>query len=107
MRWPSGCETDVCGRRSATLRPSPMLSPLSIRPNGSAGRRSSAFVRERYAPIAEALEYGMVGINTGAISSELAPFGGVRESGIRREGSRHGVGEFVELKDTLTGGLDK
>jgi succinate-semialdehyde dehydrogenase / glutarate-semialdehyde dehydrogenase len=48
--------------------------------------------------VAEALEYGMVGINTGAISSELAPFGGVKESGIGREGSRHGVEEFVELK---------
>jgi succinate-semialdehyde dehydrogenase / glutarate-semialdehyde dehydrogenase len=55
----------------------------------------------------EALEYGMVGINTGAISSELAPFGGVKESGIGREGSRHGVEEFVELKYTLMGGLDR
>jgi succinate-semialdehyde dehydrogenase/glutarate-semialdehyde dehydrogenase len=57
--------------------------------------------------VAEALEYGMVGINTGAISSELAPFGGVKESGIGREGSRHGVEEFVELKYMLMGGLDR
>ena len=55
--------------------------------------------------VAEALEYGMVGINTGAISSELAPFGGVKESGIGREGSRHGVEEFVEIKYMLMGGL--
>jgi succinate-semialdehyde dehydrogenase / glutarate-semialdehyde dehydrogenase len=57
--------------------------------------------------VAEALEFGMVGINTDAISSELAPFGGMKESGIGREGSRHGVGEFVELKYMLMGGLDR
>ena len=57
--------------------------------------------------VAEALEYGMVGINTGAISSELAPFGGVKELGIGREGSRHGVEEFVEIKYMLMGGLDR
>ena len=57
--------------------------------------------------VAEALEYGMVGINSGAISTELAPFGGVKESGIGREGSRHGAEEFVELKYMLMGGLDR
>ena len=57
--------------------------------------------------VAEALEYGMVGINTGAISSELAPFGGVKELGVGREGSRHGVEEFVEIKYMLMGGLDR
>jgi succinate-semialdehyde dehydrogenase/glutarate-semialdehyde dehydrogenase len=57
--------------------------------------------------VAEALEYGMVGINTGAISTELAPFGGVKESGLGREGSRHGAEEFVEIKYMLMGGLDR
>jgi succinate-semialdehyde dehydrogenase/glutarate-semialdehyde dehydrogenase len=57
--------------------------------------------------VAEALEYGMVGINSGAISSELAPFGGVKESGIGREGSRHGAEEFVEIKYMLMSGLDR
>ena len=47
--------------------------------------------------VAEALEYGMVGINSGVISTEVAPFGGVKESGLGREGSRHGVEEFVCL----------
>ena len=56
--------------------------------------------------VAEALEYGMVGINTGAISTELAPFGGVKESGLGREGSRHGVEEFVEIKYLCLAGLD-
>jgi succinate-semialdehyde dehydrogenase/glutarate-semialdehyde dehydrogenase len=57
--------------------------------------------------VAEALEYGMVGINSGLISSELAPFGGVKESGLGREGSRHGAEEYVEIKYLLMGGLDR
>ncbi len=48
--------------------------------------------------VAEALEYGMVGINTGLISTELAPFGGVKQSGLGREGSKHGVEDFLEMK---------
>jgi len=55
--------------------------------------------------VAESLEYGMVGINTGALASEVAPFGGVKESGIGREGSRHGIEEFTELKYILFSGL--
>jgi succinate-semialdehyde dehydrogenase / glutarate-semialdehyde dehydrogenase len=57
--------------------------------------------------VAEALEFGVAGINTHAILSELAPFGGLNESGIGREGSRHGVEEFVELKYMPMGGLDR
>ncbi|WP_417585708.1 NADP-dependent succinate-semialdehyde dehydrogenase [Nitrincola sp.] len=48
--------------------------------------------------VAEALEYGMVGINTGVISTEVAPFGGVKSSGLGREGSRHGIEEYLEMK---------
>ena len=48
--------------------------------------------------VAEALEYGMVGINTGLISTEVAPFGGVKQSGLGREGSHHGIDEYLELK---------
>ncbi|WP_298422537.1 NAD-dependent succinate-semialdehyde dehydrogenase [Rhodoblastus sp.] len=55
--------------------------------------------------VAEALEYGMVGVNSGIISTEVAPFGGVKESGLGREGSRHGIEEFVEIKYVLLGGL--
>ena len=54
----------------------------------------------------ENLEYGMVGINTGILSSEMAPFGGVKQSGNAREGSHHGITEFTELKYGLIGGLD-
>lgn len=55
--------------------------------------------------VMEGLEYGMVGINTGLISTELAPFGGVKESGNSREGSQHGILEFTELKYACLGGL--
>jgi len=48
--------------------------------------------------VAEALEYGIVGINTGLISTEVAPFGGVKESGLGREGSKYGIEEFLEIK---------
>jgi succinate-semialdehyde dehydrogenase/glutarate-semialdehyde dehydrogenase len=57
--------------------------------------------------VAESLEYGMVGINEGILSTEVAPFGGVKESGLGREGSKYGIEEFVELKYLCMGGLDK
>ncbi len=55
--------------------------------------------------VAEALEYGIVGVNEGITSTHIAPFGGFKESGIGREGSHHGIDEFVEIKYTLMGGL--
>jgi succinate-semialdehyde dehydrogenase/glutarate-semialdehyde dehydrogenase len=48
--------------------------------------------------VAEALEYGMVGVNTGLVATTVAPFGGVKESGIGREGSKYGLDEFMEIK---------
>ncbi|WP_165820410.1 NAD-dependent succinate-semialdehyde dehydrogenase [Microvirga sp. KLBC 81] len=55
--------------------------------------------------VAEALEYGMIGINTGRMSSEAAPFGGIKQSGIGREGSRHGLEDYLEMKYLCMGGL--
>ena len=55
--------------------------------------------------VAEALEYGIVGINTGLISTEVAPFGGVKESGLGREGSKYGMEEFLEIKYLCMGGI--
>jgi len=55
--------------------------------------------------VAEALEYGIVGINTGIISTEVAPFGGVKESGLGREGSKYGLEEFLEIKYLCMGGI--
>jgi succinate-semialdehyde dehydrogenase / glutarate-semialdehyde dehydrogenase len=57
--------------------------------------------------VAEGLEYGIVGINEGIISAAEAPFGGMKESGIGREGSHHGVEEYLEIKYMLMGGLGK
>lgn len=55
--------------------------------------------------VAEALEYGMVGINTGMISTEVAPFGGVKQSGLGREGSHHGIDDYLEIKYIAMAGL--
>ena len=55
--------------------------------------------------VAEGIEYGIVGINTGVISTEVAPFGGMKESGIGREGSHYGIDEFLEVKYLCIGGL--
>jgi succinate-semialdehyde dehydrogenase/glutarate-semialdehyde dehydrogenase len=55
--------------------------------------------------VAEQLEYGMVGINTGLISNEIGPFGGVKQSGLGREGSKYGIDEYLELKYLCIGGI--
>lgn len=57
--------------------------------------------------VAEQLEYGIVGINTGLISTEVAPFGGVKQSGIGREGSRHGMDEYLVMKYICLAGIDR
>jgi succinate-semialdehyde dehydrogenase/glutarate-semialdehyde dehydrogenase len=57
--------------------------------------------------VTERLEFGIVGVNDGIISTEVAPFGGVKESGLGREGSRHGVEEFLEMKYMFLGGLSE
>ncbi|GAA3866767.1 NAD-dependent succinate-semialdehyde dehydrogenase [Celeribacter arenosi] len=64
------------------------------------GLASYFFARDlsRVYKVAEALEYGIVGVNTGIISTEVAPFGGVKQSGMGREGSRHGIDDYLEMK---------
>jgi succinate-semialdehyde dehydrogenase/glutarate-semialdehyde dehydrogenase len=57
--------------------------------------------------VGEGLEYGIVGINEGIISNEMAPFGGVKESGQGREGSKYGLDDYMEIKYMCMGGLDK
>ena len=57
--------------------------------------------------VGEALEYGMVGINEGAISNEMIPFGGVKESGLGREGSKYGIDDYLEIKHLCLGGLSQ
>lgn len=55
--------------------------------------------------VAEALEYGIVGVNTGLISTEVAPFGGVKQSGLGREGSKYGIEDYLEVKYVCMGGI--
>ncbi|WP_315834687.1 NAD-dependent succinate-semialdehyde dehydrogenase [Bradyrhizobium prioriisuperbiae] len=57
--------------------------------------------------VAEALESGMVGVNSALLGADVVPFGGVKESGLGREGSRHGIEEYVDIKYILLGGLDR
>jgi succinate-semialdehyde dehydrogenase/glutarate-semialdehyde dehydrogenase len=55
--------------------------------------------------VLEGLEYGIVGVNEGLISTEVAPFGGMKQSGIGREGSKYGIEDFVQIKYVAMGGL--
>ncbi|CAM3772288.1 Succinate-semialdehyde dehydrogenase [NADP(+)] GabD [Pseudomonas reidholzensis] len=57
--------------------------------------------------VSEDLEYGMVGVNTAAIANEMAPFGGVKQSGLGREGSRYGIEDYLEIKYVCLGGVDR
>ena len=66
-------------------------------------RTSTARDLGRVWRVSEALEYGIVGVNTGFISTEVAPFGGVKESGIGREGSKYGLEDWLELKYVCMG----
>jgi succinate-semialdehyde dehydrogenase / glutarate-semialdehyde dehydrogenase len=75
---------------------------------GGLGRGSASYFYSRDIwRVAEALEYGIVGINEGIISTEMAPFGGMKESGIGREGSKYGIEEFLEVKYLCMGGIDR
>ena len=55
--------------------------------------------------VAEGLEAGIIGVNTGLISTEVAPFGGVKQSGVGREGSKYGIEDFLEIKYVCIGGI--
>ncbi|CAH2599912.1 NADP(+)-dependent succinate-semialdehyde dehydrogenase [Rhodovastum atsumiense] len=69
------------------------------------GLAAYAYTRDlaRFWRVSEALEYGMVGINTGLISTEVAPFGGIKESGLGREGARQGIAEYLDMKYICVG----
>lgn len=80
---------------------------ISLANNSPFGLASYFYARDlgRVWRVAEALESGMVGVNTGLITTEVAPFGGVKESGLGREGSRHGMEEYVEIKYVMMAGV--
>ncbi|WP_042260843.1 NAD-dependent succinate-semialdehyde dehydrogenase [Paraburkholderia heleia] len=91
---------ETFGPVAAVLRFSHEAEVIALANDTEFGLASYFYSRDigRVWRVAEALEYGMVGINTGLISNEVAPFGGVKQSGLGREGSKYGIDEYVELK---------
>ena len=82
---------------------------LRLANDSAAGLAAYFYTRDlaRSWRVQEALEYGIVGVNTCIFSTEVAPFGGVKESGLGREGSRHGIDDYTELKYVCVGGLSQ
>ena len=80
---------------------------IKLANNSPFGLASYFYARDigRVWRVAEALESGMVGVNSGLITTEVAPFGGVKESGLGREGSHHGMEEYVEIKYVMMAGI--
>jgi succinate-semialdehyde dehydrogenase/glutarate-semialdehyde dehydrogenase len=76
--------------------------------NSDYGLAAYFFTRDlaRVWKMTENLECGMIGVNTGILSSEAAPFGGMKDSGMGREGSKYGMDEYLEIKYMCIGGLD-
>ena len=91
---------EIFGPVAALIRFETEADAVRIANDTSAGLASYLFTRDlsRAWRVGEALEYGMVGVNTGMISTEVAPFGGVKESGLGREGSRYGVDDYLDIK---------
>lgn len=110
----SGCTTDMAVAREETFGPLAAVftfeteaEVVALANATEVGLAGYFYTRDlaRAWRVAEALEVGMVGINTGLISTEVAPFGGVKESGMGREGSRHGLDDYLDLKYICMSGL--
>ena len=102
------CREETFGPVAALLRfhsDDEVIELANDTESGLAGYFYSRDSRRIWRMIA-ALEVGMVGVNTGIISTEVAPFGGVKQSGIGREGSRHGIDEYLVTKYVAISGLD-
>ena len=98
---------EIFGPVSALMRFDTEEEAIALANNTEFGLAAYLYSRDmaRIWRVSEALEYGMVGINTGLISTEVAPFGGVKHSGLGREGSRHGLEDYMELKYLALGGV--
>lgn len=98
------CREETFGPVAGLVRFETEAEAIMLANGSRAGLASYVFTSnlDRAARVTEALEFGMVGLNTGLISTEVAPFGGCKESGIGREGSRYGLEEFQELKTVVT-----
>ena len=100
---------EIFGPVSPLVRFSSEAQAISLANDTEFGLAAYFYTRDigRVWRVSEALEYGIVGINEGIISNEMAPFGGVKESGAGREGSKYGMDDYLEIKYILMGGLDK
>lgn len=98
---------EIFGPVAPVIRFSTEAEAIAMANDTEFGLASYFYTRDigRVWRVAEALEYGIVGINEGIISNEMAPFGGVKESGNGREGSKYGIDDYVEIKYILMGGL--
>ncbi|HVY89451.1 MAG TPA: aldehyde dehydrogenase family protein, partial [Hyphomonadaceae bacterium] len=94
------CREETFGPVAGLVKFKAEEDAIRIANDSRAGLAAYAFTRDlaRSWRVSEGLEYGMVGMNTGMISTEVSPFGGVKESGIGREGSKYGIDEYVEIK---------
>lgn len=94
------CREETFGPLAAVVRFEGEAQAIAFANAGRAGLAAYVFTRDlaRAFRLTEALEYGMVGVNSGAVSTEVAPFGGMRESGLGREGARQGLDEYLEDK---------
>ena len=104
-KWP--CRAKRLSGRSPALPFKTEADAIAIANDTEYGLAAYFYGRDivRVWRVAEALESGIVGINTGIISTEVAPFGGVKESGLGREGSKYGIDEYVEIKYLCFGGI--
>jgi succinate-semialdehyde dehydrogenase/glutarate-semialdehyde dehydrogenase len=99
--------TEIFGPVATLFRFKDDAEAVRISNNTPFGLAAYFYARDvgRVMRVAEALEYGIIGINEGIISTEVAPFGGVKESGIGREGSKYGIEDYLEIKYLALGGL--
>ena len=99
---------EIFGPVAALYRFKDEVEAIALANDTEFGLASYFYARDvgRIFRVAEALEYGMVGVNTGAISTAIAPFGGMKSSGLGREGSRHGLDDYLEIKTICLAGLE-
>ncbi|MGH6911855.1 MAG: aldehyde dehydrogenase family protein, partial [Phenylobacterium sp.] len=99
------CREETFGPVAGLVRFEDEAEAIRMANDTPAGLAAYLFTRDlsRSWRVSEALDYGMVGLNTGVVSTEVAPFGGVKQSGLGREGSRHGVDDYLDMKLTCIG----
>lgn len=99
--------SEIFGPVASVMRFDDEEEAIAIANDTNYGLASYFYTRDlaRAARVIGALEYGMVAVNEGLLGTEVAPFGGIKESGLGREGSRHGMDEYLEMKYALVGGL--